>query len=302
MKSKFYKNASNIPDLIKLEIGVLMYDGFMFYGEKPDGILDTLSALSLDLGFKMEFKYKDHDDSIKIPEEWKPEDDKSMYETLKQKYEKDRCLAFIETNVTYSLKVNNKIHFYSSSEIYHHFETEFIDKDRKKSFFGKWCEDSSRQTFKDVGMYPHDMECPDGILNLWEGFEAEKMPHNDADIPPMLDHIRIILKTDENFNFFMMWLRNMFQYPSGQSIMIILKSEEGVGKSTIMDFIGNVMGNQHYYECQDVKNKLFGRFNDHLSGKVCININETNRFEMNSFTESLKSMITSPVISIEGKV
>jgi hypothetical protein len=62
--------------LNKIEIGVLMYDGFMIYGEKPEELLNALSALSLDLGFKMEFKYKDHDDSIKIPEDWKPEDDK----------------------------------------------------------------------------------------------------------------------------------------------------------------------------------------------------------------------------------
>ena len=38
----------------------------------------------------------------------------------------------------------------------------------------------------------------DDILNLWEGFNAEKLPHSDADITPMLDHIRILLKTEEN--------------------------------------------------------------------------------------------------------
>ena len=112
-----------------------------------------------------------------------------MYETLKQKYEKDRCLAFIETNVTYSLKIDNKIQFYSSSEIYHHFETEFLDKDKKKSFFNEWSKDANRQTFKNVGIYPHDVECPDGILNLWEGFDAEKLPPSNVDITPMLQHI-----------------------------------------------------------------------------------------------------------------
>lgn len=284
-----------------IEIGVLMYDGFMFYGEKLDGLCNALSALSLELGFKMDFKYKDHDDSIKIPEDWKPDDDKSMYEALKLKYEKERCLAFIETTCSYSLIVNNKIQFYNSTDIQHQFENVFIDKEERNYFWLKWVKDTTRQTFKDVGLYPHDVECPDGILNLWKGFDAEKLPPSDADITPMLNHIRIILKTDENNDFFTKWLRNMFQYPSGQSIMIILKSEEGVGKSTIMDFIGHIMGKTHYYECQDVKEKLFGRFNDHLSSKVCININETNRFEMNSFIDKLKSTITSPTVSIEGK-
>ena len=284
-----------------IEIGVLMYDGFMFYGEKPEGLLDALSSIASNLGFKMEFKYKDHDDSIKIPEDWKPEDEKSMYETLKLKYEKERCLSFIETNCTYSLNVNNKIQFYNSTDIQHHFENVFIDKDEKNYFWTKWVKDTSRQTFKDVGLYPHDVECPDGILNLWEGFDAEKLPPSDSDITPMLSHIRTLLKTDENFDFFIKWLKNMFQYPSGQSIMIILKSEEGSGKSAIMDFIGHIMGNQHYYECQDVKENLFGRFNDHLSAKVCININETDRREMMPNIEKLKAMITSPMVPIEGK-
>jgi hypothetical protein len=284
-----------------IEIGVLMYDGFMFYGEKPEGLLDALSALALEVGFKMEFKYKDHDDSIKIPEDWKPEDEKSMYETLKLKYEKERCLSFIEMNCTYSLKVDNKIQFYNSTDIQHQFENVFIDKDEKNYFWLKWVRDTTRQTFKDIGIYPHDVECPDGMLNLWKGFDAENLPPSDSDITPMIYHIRTLLKTDENFDFFIKWLRNMFQYPSNQSIMIILKGEEGAGKSMIMEFIQRIMGDHHYYECKDVQENLFGRFTDHLTSKVCININETDRREMMPYIEKLKNMITGTMVSIEGK-
>ena len=83
--------------------------------------------------------------------------------------------------------------------------------------------------------------------------------------------------------------------------MIILKSEEGTGKSTILEFIERIMGEQHYYECKDVKENLFGRFSDHLSAKVCININETDRREMMPFIDKLKNMITGTMVSIEGK-
>jgi len=34
--------------------------------------------------------------------------------------------AFIEINVTYSFKVNNKVQFYGPGEVYHQFETEFV--------------------------------------------------------------------------------------------------------------------------------------------------------------------------------
>jgi len=125
-------------------------------------------------------------------------------------------------------------------------------------------------------------------LNLWEGYAVEQLPPSDADINLMLDHIRTLLKTEELFDFFILWLRNMFQYPSGQSIIIILKSKEGAGKSVIVDFLHHIMGNQHFYECQDVKENLYGRFNAHLSGKVFININEVERRDMMPHMEKLK--------------
>jgi hypothetical protein len=51
----------------------------------------------------------------------------------------------------------------------------------------------------------------------------------------------------------------------------------------------------------DVKESLFGRFNGSLSRKVFVNINETERRDMNQFFERMKALITSPTIDIEEK-
>jgi hypothetical protein len=173
-----------------------MYDGFMFYGDKPEGFLERLSQKALEVGFEMKFSYKAHDETLVMPEDWK-DDTENLYEVLKQKYEKDYSLAYIENNVTYSYKVNEKINFYSPSDIVHHFETEYIGK---SSFWSLWVRDPTRQTYKDVGVYPHDVECPDGMLNLWTGYDAERLPPSNADVEPILKHLRTLLKTEENYN------------------------------------------------------------------------------------------------------
>jgi len=284
---------------VKVEVGVLMFDGFMFYGDKPDNFLTYLSELVLDrTGFEINFSYKEHDHSLVIPSTWKVEDAGQLYETLKNKYETDYSLSFIESNVCYSYKVNDKIKFYSPSEIVHLFETEYVGQ---SSFWSLWVKDPTRRSYKDVGVYPHDVSCPDGILNLWTGYAVEKLPPSSADITPILQHIQTLMKTEEINGFFLDWLANMLQFPSSQSILIVMKSEEGAGKSAIVDFISYILGKGLYYECQDVKENLFGKFNGHLAGNVFININETERKEMMPFIEKIKTMITSPVITIEEK-
>ena len=278
-----------------LEIGVLMYDGFMFYGERPAGLLEDLSRKAKEIGFEIQFSYKEHDNTLTVPEDWKEQDD-DLYLTLKQKYEKDYCLAYIEKDVMYSYKVGGKIYFYNQGDCSQHFNHVLVGK---QSFFSLWNKDASKQTYQTVGSFPHDVECPDGVLNLWTGYAAEKLPESDSDISLILNHIHTLLGSDAEF--ILDWFANMFQFPSSRSLLVVIQGEEGCGKSIIMDFITAMMGSTLSIEIQDVKEDLFGRFNGILAGKVFLNINETSRHEMMPFIEKLKSIITSPTINIEEK-
>jgi hypothetical protein len=278
-----------------LEVGVLMYDGFMFYGEKPEGFLDRLSQKALEVGFEIKFAYKEHDNTLSVPSDWEdcPE---NLYETYKLKYEKEYRLSYVEATVSYSYKIDEKIHFFSISEISQHFSNVFIGKE---NFFYLWNKDPTKQTYKNIGVYAHDAVCPDGILNLWTGYDAERLPESDADPSPMINHIQTLFGSDGNF--LLDWMANMFQYPSSQSILIILQGEEGCGKSVIIDFLSRMMGRNLSIEIQDVKEQLFSKFNGHLSNKVLLNINETDRREMMPFIEKLKTLITSETINIQDK-
>jgi len=279
-----------------LEVGVLMYDGFMFYGDKPEGLLEDLSRKAKEIGFDIQFSYKEHNHTLIVPDDWKDQDETHLYPMLKEKYEKDYKLAYIEKDVMYSYKIGEKIYFFNQGDCSQHFNNVLVGK---TSFFTLWNKDPTKQTYKTVGSYPHDVSCPDGVLNLWTGYAAERLPDSDADITPILNHFHTLLGADTEF--ILDWFANMFQFPSSRSLLVVIQGEEGCGKSVIMDFITLIMGRDLAIEIQDVKEDLFGRFNGILAGKVFMNINETSRHEMMPFIEKLKSIITSPTINIEEK-
>lgn len=56
-----------------VEVAVLMYDGFMFYGQPPDDYLAYLSKVVMDkTGLSCVWTYKDHDLSLSVPDDYTP--------------------------------------------------------------------------------------------------------------------------------------------------------------------------------------------------------------------------------------
>ncbi len=116
-----------------------------------------------------------------------------------------------------------------------------------------------------------------------------------------MNHLKIICKESVVLEFLLDWIANMFQYPSSQSIMVIIQGEEGSGKSVICDFITKILGHDYCIEINNVEHALFGRFNAQLVNKVFVNINEVDRSTMSSYMEQLKAIITTPTLPIEIK-
>jgi len=116
-----------------------------------------------------------------------------------------------------------------------------------------------------------------------------------------MNHLKIICKESVVLEFLLDWIANMFQYPSSQSIMVIIQGEEGSGKSVVCDFITKILGHDYCIEINNVEHALFGRFNAQLVNKVFVNINEVDRSTMSSYMEQLKAIITTPTLPIEIK-
>jgi hypothetical protein len=296
---------------VGVEIGVLMFDGFLFYGERPKDFLETLNTLGKKVGFDIEWTYKEHDTLLNVPDDYETNDPDVLYGLTKEKYERDYKMAFIDTTNCISYKINGVVHYFSKTDMLFKLDDVRIKDD---PFFPRWSKDPTKQRFNCVGVYPHDTTCPDSVLNLWNGYDVEKIqpePVNEvvneavnevvADPDLFMNHLKIICKESVVFEFLLDWLANMFQYPSRQSINVVIQGEEGSGKSVICDFITKILGRDYCIEINSVEHALFGRFNAQLVNKVFVNINEIDRTTMSAYGEQIKAIITAPTITIEAK-
>ena len=154
-----------------------------------------------------------------------------------------------------------------------------------------------------MDIIPFDSHCPDNVLNLWTGYEVENIKGEIVDVEPILKHIRIQMgNDDECYEFMMNWLANMFQYPSSRSPLVSISTESGgTGKGLLIELIKNMIGDDKFYMCDDVKGKLFGDFNGHMRGISLCNIDEPSAKDLNPYYDRLKTMIDSPTISIHDK-
>jgi len=307
---------NEIISKVKVEIGVLMFDGFLFYGERPKDLLETLNALGKNVGFDMEWSYKEHNTLLNVPDDYETNDPDVLYGLTKDKYERDYKMAFIDTTNNISYKIDGVVHYFSKTDMLFKLDDVRIKDD---PFFPRWSKDPTKQRFNCVGVYPHDTVCPDSVLNLWNGYDVEKIqPENEvveyqveqaspeegsenlvSDL--FMNHLKIICKESVVLEFLLDWLANMFQYPSNQSIMVVIQGEEGSGKSVICDFVTKILGRDYCLEINSVEHALFGRFNAQLVNKVFVNINEIDRTTMSAYAEQLKAIITQPTLTIEDK-
>lgn len=281
------------------KVSVLMFDGFLVDGTVPEDYCETLSKFVKDK-FDMDIKFsvKPHDMTLKVPDDYQFDDAEVQYSTLKTKYEA-QGLSYIERTSNYCIRLGDRLEFKTRDEMIRHFERETVGEE---PFFLKWVKDPTAQVFQDVGMYCHDVKCPDNVLNLWTGFSAAKLKTDLVDIEPFLNHVRIMSNHNEDvFQFLIKWMANLFQFPSTPSIFVALSSEEGTGKSALMQLITNMVGADKSIEIDNPAEQLFGSFTGHLQDKVFININEVDRKDMNQFYNRLKSAINSPTCMVHEK-
>ncbi len=312
---KFLHSCIDFFNNQKIRIGVLMYDGIMIYGNhyKNIQLLTDLSQLiQSEFGFDIQFNYKEHDNGgLMLPEDFMIENEKGFknkqYTELKNMYENEYGLAFIESLTVYSYKNNGVYRFYTKDAMAQVLKPIRLDEASflpSFQFFNCWLDDINRKTYTDIGCFPHDVECPPGILNLWTGFQCSnlKESYDETIIQPILNHIRILMGNDDKcYEFMLKWLANLFQYPSSTSVMVFMGSEEGAGKGSFMDLMSEMMGGDKFFLCEDLKEDMFGTFNGHLKNTVLVNIDEPDFKSTIGFFNKIKSMITRKTISIHDK-
>ncbi|MEK6264736.1 MAG: DUF5906 domain-containing protein [Clostridium sp.] len=150
---------------------------------------------------------------------------------------------------------------------------------------------------------------PDNInYNIFTGFQHDYqndfLVNNDI-IKPILDHIMKVWCTNNHqiFLYIIGWFADIIKHPNKLSgIAVIIQGQQGTGKSSVANFIGNDVIGSKYYISTNNFDHVTGRFNGIIEGKLLILNDETSNFGgAIASNAKFKGVVTEEWQSIERK-
>lgn len=136
--------------------------------------------------------------------------------------------------------------------------------------------------------------------NLWNGFACEALPTGDCGL--FLEHIRTNLcqNNEQYYQYLISWMARCVQQPDCPGeVAIVLRGEQGTGKSIFAKIFGSLFG-RHFLQVSDPKH-LVGSFNSHLRDCVVIFGDEAFYAGDKKHESVLKALVTESHLTIESK-
>ena len=168
-------------------------------------------------------------------------------------------------------------------------------------FIKKWLTDPQMREYNRLVFAPK-RDVPEGCFNLFQGFH--NIPKAGADFSPYQLCLRLIANNDDIvFNYLENWVAHVIQKPHIKTkIAICVQGEQGVGKDSFWDAVGdNIIGKSYYLSTMTPENDIFAKFNARAARKILVKFEEAN-FQTNKENASkLKGLITSERGHVEKK-
>lgn len=160
-----------------------------------------------------------------------------------------------------------------------------------------WLRHAQRRQYEKIIFAP-GKDIP-GSYNLWRGFGCDAKP---GECGLFLDHIHDIVcgGIGDYYKFFIGWMADCVQNPGRPAESnILMRGEQGCGKSIVPDFFGKVFG--RHYMMVNSSGLVTGRFNAHLRDVVLLFADEAFFAGNKQDSDVLKTIITSRELVIEEK-
>lgn len=328
-ENEILQRAISVINKNNIEIGVLMFDGLMVYQNNfsNDTFEKLLQEIETDVEthfdrLNMKWDYKQHDNTICIPNDWQeidtsePENNDKSYDNVKLLFEETHS-KIIEQGLYTTMLPDETITLHQPSkfnESYRHlkyYDFVFDDKTRKWemkdfSFIKRWVNDENIKTYLNIGTYPPPLICPNNILNLWQPFAISKyndlIINDEKAVATFIKHCMILCNNQENVcDYFIKWIAQMFQYPATKTIAITLISQEGAGKGTLLKLLENMMGYNKLMETTQPSRDCWGSFNSMMQNCFLCNLNEMSLRETTDAEGRIKGLITDNALNINKK-
>jgi len=325
-ENKILKEIINVLTRRGIEIGVLMFDGLMVYGnyyENKELLNEIEEHINNEFnGLNIKLSYKEHSNEIEIPDDYTIPTQAEQKEKINVKSFEDMCNEFEKNhikilNTASFIKVyDNKIIFMNRTQLktaYEHIQYEKIETNEddgtyyitKHSFINEWLFHPNMRCYENVGIYPPPLECPNDIYNLWRPFSMELVEEYEEKLDVLeifKKHILILCNNDNVvYEYLIKWIGQMIKYPAIKSICPVLISEEGAGKGTLMRLLEKMLGEEKVYETTKPSRDVWGDFNGRMVNSFLVNLNELSKKETLDATNYIKGLITDPKLTINNK-
>jgi hypothetical protein len=167
-----------------------------------------------------------------------------------------------------------------------------------------WMASPQRRSYDGIVFDPTRLEVP-GMYNTWRGFPI--VPSTEGSCRKFLDHVlqNIANGNEPDFLWIMGFFADIVQRPAPRhpekkpGTALAIQGDQGVGKSKIGEVMRLLLGEYHVTAYK--MDQVVGKFNAHLKSCLLLQADEAFWAGNKDAEGVLKSMITDPVVYIEGK-
>ena len=293
---KFFKNR-------QVDIFGLFFDGLMIYGKHTEELLDDLNKVIYDKwNYSFKFIYKAHN-FLNIPKDFIFRDIIKNYENVKNEFNK----KIVKVGASYvDIKTRKILTLQNLKETYLH--DAYDENGEQKNFINKWVLNPTQDmiVYTNFCCFPKPHMVPPNEYNLWEPFKyqgltTEYIRHEEG-LEFMLNHLHTLCNHEQPvYDFMLMWLAQMFQYPENKSLCPIFRSGQGSGKGRFIYFISYILGSQKkFLETAQPNTEVWGDFNGKMKDAYLVHLSE---LDTKCFTNRgvIYSLITDDIININEK-
>jgi len=173
-------------------------------------------------------------------------------------------------------------------------------KTKMRDAASAWLESRQRCEVHGVQYCPNNVGLRHRHLNLWLGWGLEPVP---GDCSIVLDHTLHVVAggNEQKAEFILNWFADILQNPTRKpGVALVLRGSEGTGKSVLGAVVRRILGERNVVVNAD-KDRLLGRFNSALAGKILIQAEESFFAGDSRTGDALKHLITGQTLEIELK-
>jgi hypothetical protein len=183
------------------------------------------------------------------------------------------------------------------------FESDFLPgkKGRGQNVADMWFQHPQRRRYEHFVYAPPPMQVGANDYNGWRGFTVDA---RSGDWSRNLTHVRdVICSGSDDLTFWVLnWCAALVQRPGDHAVSaLVLRGGQGVGKGYFAKtMLGGLFDARHFAHISD-RGQFYGRFNDILSGRCLVFLDEATWGGHKNEVGTLKGRVTEDTLNIERK-